>query len=122
MPHFCEFLAPRHPLFLIGISTGICSEDFDVLFTMENGNVMLSYFDKALTFHDFDRVQYWLPTKDTRLSINPNIVSLWYLLKFIPFVNQLLCNCTSKRPFFSKMVSKMVAILTVIEGIFLDKI
>ena len=99
------------------LSTGICSEYFDVLLSMENGNVMLSYFNKTLAFHDFNRVQYCLAIKDTRLSINPDILSLWYLLKFLPFVNQLLCNCTSRRPFFSKMVSN----LTVLEGIFETK-
>ena len=101
-----------------GVSTGICSEYFDVLLSMENGNVMLSYFNKALAFHDFDPVQYWLAIKDTRLSINPDILSLWNLLKFLPFVNQLLCNCTSRRPFFSKMVSN----LRVLEGIFETKL
>ena len=101
-----------------GVSIGICSEYFDVLLSMENGNVMLSYFNKALAFHDFNRVQYWLAIKDTRLSINPDILSLWNLLKFLPFVNPLLCNCTSRRPFFSKMVSN----LTILEGIFENKL
>ena len=108
-----EYRSPP-PIERGGVSTGICSEYFDVLLSMENGNVMLSYFNKALAFHDFDPVQYWLAIKDTRLSIHPDILSLWNLLKFLPFVNQLLCNCTSRRPFFSKMVSN----LTVLEGIF----
>ena len=85
-----------------GVSIGICSEYFDVLLSMENGNVMLSYFNKTLAFHDFNRVQYWLAIKDTLLSINPDILSLWNLPKFLPFVNPLLCNCTSRRPFFQK--------------------